>query len=162
MICRSTERPRARFFPKATLCALLTMLCFDAQAASELGAGKYYCFVSHMAGIQLDNNGQIYSGNIKPADDKFFIDIHLAIHPEKECSGPTDPSSFVDWWLCRANLEVQVGGGRRLRSDTMSFVGAAPLNGHFWLTSDGSFRSYQPDLVSSYISDGKCTKLSQN
>ena len=44
--------------------------------ANEITVGKYFCYVSHMAGIQVNDTGEISWGRFIPRDEKFFIDIH--------------------------------------------------------------------------------------
>jgi hypothetical protein len=144
--------------------AAVLLASFDA-VADEAATGKYLCFVSHMAGIQtMRSDGLAASGNFKPTEERFFIDIHPAIHPPQLC-GPTQLHSFADWFFCRATFEVQIAGGRRLRSDLdFVFIGSMPYNEHFLLTQDGSFNSYQTVNSSDgfYVSNGKCTKISPN
>jgi hypothetical protein len=144
--------------------AAMLLASFDA-VADEAGTGKYFCFVSHVAGIQtMRSDGPVASGNFKPAEEKFFIDIHPATHPPQLC-GATQQHSFADWFLCGAPFEVQIAGGRRLRSDlNFAFIGPMPFNGHFFLSPDGSFNSYETVDSSDgfYVSNGKCTKVSPN
>jgi hypothetical protein len=100
-----------------TLVSAAVFLASLNAVADEAATGKYFCFVSHMAGLQtMRSDGLVASGDFKPTEERFFIDIHPAIHPPQLC-GPTQLHSFADWFLCRAPFEVQIAGGRRLRSD---------------------------------------------
>jgi hypothetical protein len=129
--------------------------------AEEISTGKYFCFVSHLAGIQIKDDGQIVSGNFKPMVEKFFIDIHLAMHPSELCPSPGD-GSLNDWFLCRAKFEIQIDSGRRLRGDrASSFLGPDSIGDQFVLYENGTFDQHETFMSSGgyFVSDGKCTRL---
>src|SRR5689334_20698288 len=44
--------------------------------------GKWFCFVSDMAGIQGDK-GNVFAGRLKPKDEKFFVTISEITDDEK-------------------------------------------------------------------------------
>ena len=134
-------------------------IAFSARA--EITSGKYFCLVSHLAGIQLTADGSERSGNFNPAEDKFFIDVHAAAHPSNVCTGPKT-GEFSEWFLCAAKYEIRISDRRNLRGDVLGqFVGAQPYNDTFLLSADGSFNSFQAPFSTDgyYVSDGKCTKI---
>jgi hypothetical protein len=132
--------------------------------ADEITIGKYFCYVSHMAGIQQRDDGQVSAGNFKPQDENFFIDIHAALHPKDLCDTQFGATSHDqgNWFLCHATYEVQINNGPRLRGDLIfSFIGVPPFTEEFDMYSDGTFHRYQTLLTSGglFVSDGKCTKI---
>ena len=140
-------------------CIAVAALLASDHAKAEIGAGKYFCFVAHMAGIQLNKNtGLTFSGNIEPREEKFFIDIHAAAHPQNLCGSSSD-----DWFLCKAKWELQIGDGHRLRTDSIvaGFANGFPFFEHFQLYDDGRFNSYQTDGfgLGLYVLDGKCMNV---
>ena len=56
-----------------------------------------------MAGIQINDNGETSWVRFTPRDEKFFIDIHAAIHPKDLCD-----TSYDDWYLCHATYECKL------------------------------------------------------
>jgi hypothetical protein len=144
---------------RAGVIAAYTMLPIEV-GATETALGKYFCYVSDMAGIQVSESGQVSSGNFAPKDEKLFIDIHPAVHPKNLCSNPAS-KEFSDWFVCNAAFEVQINNRPRLRGDnSLQFTGG-PLLGQFYLSDDGTFHHYQTILTSGgfFVSDGKCTKI---
>jgi len=132
--------------------------------ADEITIGKYFCFVSHTAGIQERADGQVSSGNFKPQNEKFFIDIRVALHPKDLCDTQFSSTSHnqTNWFLCYAIYEVQIDNGPILRGDlTFSFIGSPPFTEEFDMYSDGTFHRYQTLMTSGglFVSDGKCTRI---
>jgi hypothetical protein len=153
-----TPRVAARALTGLIVTFAILPICAQAE---EIRIGKYFCYVSHMAGIQQKEDGQIASGNFKPTKEKFFIDIHPAAHPSQDC-GPSYPESFSDWFVCKANFEIQIDNDLRLRGDTViSFIGPFPFGEQFVLYPDGTFNQHQTILDSGgwFVSDGKCTRI---
>jgi hypothetical protein len=135
----------------------------SAAATDEGVLGKYVCAVAHMAGIER-RDGTVASGNFRPADSQFIIDIHAAIHPSDVCA--THSGTQNDWFVCHATFELQIDDKWRLRGDNpISFSG--PLLAEtevFLLYEDNhSFTRFQTQLSSGgyFVSDGKCSKIRQ-
>jgi len=142
--------------------AKIALVCLILQAsiavnAGQISMGKYFCYVSHMAGIQANNEG-IKSGSFKPDKEQFFINIHPSWQPANMCNQPS--SEFSNWFLCQAKYEMQIDNADRLRGDIPSqFISPLPLVKTFILSEDGSFISSQIMFLGNYVSDGKCTKI---
>jgi hypothetical protein len=126
--------------------------------------GKWFCYVDKMAGIQTDDQKRVTSGNLKPANEKFFVTISELSEDLKGlmCDrgeygvDPYQPQSNH----CLANFKIEF-------SPSMGFFNASVDTYRFY-SADDSFSLYGPDgnfvLVqngegNSYVSHGRCEKL---
>jgi hypothetical protein len=129
--------------------------------AAENYSGKYFCFVTNMTGIQQDQYGSVFAGKLQPAEEKFFIDVHLAVHPFRICATNKPELTFDNWFLCLATYEIEIGKNKyHLRSDiALTFYGSSVIPSVFYLSKDGDFIYFNTDISDSYVSNGKCSKI---
>lgn len=119
---------------------------------------KYVCLVTHLAGIQVEQDGHISSGNFHPQDDKFFLTIGTVM-PLAEC--PTTKMQGLNYWyFCLARFAAQIDNRLVLRGDNATVFQGIAGGEYFQLASDMTFISITNNLAGgNYVSDGKCTAL---
>jgi hypothetical protein len=122
--------------------------------------GKYLCVVSHMAGIQYENDGVTRSGNIRPYSEKFFVNIRPYKLLMDKC--PFDLNMTHLYWLgCQAKYEAIIDNNPPMRGDDQHLFHGVMAIDFFEMSDDFTFTRFAGILSSSgmIVSDGKCTKL---
>src|SRR5258706_5325878 len=125
--------------------------------AEDITPGKYFCFVTHMAGIQFENDGRITSGNLKPTAEKFFLTI-APVEPLAEC--PTTRMAGLNYWFfCLSKFGAQIEDRLTLRGDDLHTFRGLLWGEDLLISSDLTFLSITNNLPGNYVSDGKCTRI---
>lgn len=128
--------------------------------------GTYFCYIEHMVGIQykekdkdLDFDSPPFTGKIKPASDKFFVELKVNDSAEfcrqnlaKGDDSLCDPLSAAPYTMKTESSDVS-SSGKSFDSYQFNSFG-----GTFWLFGNRRFRSFQ-SVGNSYISEGKCEKI---
>jgi hypothetical protein len=140
--------------------------CVKQQQRGRIG--KWFCFVSTMVGIQVDKEGGLASGNIKPTHDKFFINIKEVNSPQKQMAcefgefglrNSLDQSSSN---RCLANFELEFAPDvlTKLQSSD-SYVFKGKFSEAFILYGTNDFVLIQQDYGSgsNYLARGRCEKI---
>jgi hypothetical protein len=129
--------------------------------------GKWFCYVSHTAGIQKNDNSQIFSGAIKPLTDKFFVTISAINDDAKQMAcewgeyglnGNLGNNFFNH---CLANFKIEFSPNSvffNTSADSYTFLGTFGdafvlygTNDFVWFGSGGA--------DTSYVSHGRCEKI---
>jgi hypothetical protein len=130
--------------------------------------GKYFCYVADMAGIQSDDDGHVvYSGKIKPHDEKFFVTISEISDDEKRAActrfvyGLQDNFDNDEANFCLDNYLMKLSTGEQWGSaNSYSFGNISVQSATFTLFGGGEFNMINAELTGSpYVSKGKCERI---
>jgi hypothetical protein len=128
--------------------------------------GKWFCYVEKMAGIQIDDQKLVTSGNIKSRNEKFVVTISELSEDTKRLvcdrgeygSTPYEPT-LND---CLANFKIEFSpsmGFFNHSVETYRFYSAEDSFGLFSGPDGSNFVMFQSGEDNSYVSHGRCEKL---
>ncbi len=139
--------------------------------------GKYFCYISDMVGIQKNEDGSTFAGEIKPKNEKFFLTISEVPDFSKEYAckweyGLLTPHSAGNNYSgqfaqnfgnqCLSNFDWKFSNEVEFlcpaSNDTHGCAGGLGGVGSFNLYSDNSFRMFKSSS-NSYVLRGKCEKI---
>ena len=134
--------------------------------------GNGFCYVSNSAGIQKADNGQSFSGTIKPRFDKFVITISERSDSDKRLACDWNEYGIANSLglsgrygnLCLANFKIEFSPELDVvlnySSDSYKFGGQGSFGTNFVLYGNGDFTLFTAvDGNTSYVSHGRCEKI---
>jgi|GEM_PF-2281916 hypothetical protein len=137
--------------------------CIREQQKSRVG--KWFCYVTDMAGIQKNKDGTWFAGKIRPDVEKFVATIEEVFSDDvrmftcQQEYGLTDGRYLDKNNACFANYKITFSPRVAIldwSEDTYHFD---EHFSHFTLYGTNTFRLYRDEGENSYVYRGRCEKI---